>query len=78
MELPDKAIIIARLKKKGQPERDPESDGNDDGVSDDEEKGEGSDKLTDIAHDLLDALKNKDAEALRDFLCEFIDAHTNK
>lgn len=64
MQLPDKAIIIARLKKKESSSSMPTDD-----------KDDKSDKLSDIVKDLLDALKNKDVEAIRDFLCEFIDAH---
>lgn len=67
-EMPDKAIIIARIKKKQAEPSEPDSE-----VSDD--SGDHEDKLSDIARDLLEAFRKKDAEELRDYLCEFITEH---
>lgn len=64
--MPDKALIVARLSKK-----DPEDSV--DEASD--ESGEYSDKLSDIARDLLEAIKKGDSEEFVDYLCEFINEH---
>ena len=64
MKLPDKAIIVARLKN-----RSPEKD---EGISDDSNSESGSNHLQEICKDLIDALSKKDEEAVCDFLSEFI------
>lgn len=65
MQMPDKAIIVARLKKKSNSMVAPEED--------DKEGYDEDAKLQDIAEDMIKAIQSKDPEQLKELLKEAFD-----